>query len=84
VINVVTLSSSAVLGKTCITGKVCLLATDVTICYNMCLVMFEMRTNDAWSGVGAKRVLEEAPERLKTSGWNSLRPALDVTVKCVD
>ena len=50
----------------------------------MCLVIFEMRASGAWPGAGAKKVLEEASERLRTSAWESVRPALDVTVKCVD
>ena len=42
-----------------------------------------MTLYNAWTDDGAKKVIEEAPERLRKSGWALLRPALDITVKCV-
>lgn len=68
-------------GSFCTIGKVCLLRVLHEKHLSMHLVLFELRTYGAWDGVGAKKVMEDAPERLRTSGWDSLRPALEVTVK---
>ena len=51
---------------------------------NVILVLFEIRAYGAWSDIGAKKVLEDAPKRLEASGWNNLRPALDVTVSMLE
>ncbi|EIW64992.1 uncharacterized protein TRAVEDRAFT_68650 [Trametes versicolor FP-101664 SS1] len=42
---------------------------------------FEMASTGAWATGDPKRVMEEAPKRLALRGWDSVRPALSVTVR---
>ncbi|KAF9056034.1 hypothetical protein BJ165DRAFT_1521989 [Panaeolus papilionaceus] len=48
---------------------------------NNALAMFEVQKFGAWSKVGPKVVMEEAPKRLRKEGWNSVRPAISTTVR---
>lgn len=42
-----------------------------------------MASTGAWATGDPKRVMEEAPKRLALGGWDSVRPALSVTVRYV-
>ncbi|KAH9846628.1 hypothetical protein C2E23DRAFT_890715 [Lenzites betulinus] len=44
-------------------------------------VLFELSQTKAWSEGGSRRVIAEAPVRLAAEGWDSLRPALSLTVR---
>jgi hypothetical protein len=44
-------------------------------------VELECGSTNAWNNGGAKLVKEEAPRRLKTSGWDPLRRALSSTTR---
>ena len=43
--------------------------------------MFEAAKTTAWKDDGAKGVIDAIPKRLREEGWNSVRPALAVTVR---
>jgi hypothetical protein len=45
------------------------------------VVELECGVSGAWPYGGAKHVQEEAPRRLKTSGWTAVRRALSTTVR---
>ena len=45
------------------------------------LVIFETSARTAWISSGAQEVIEEAPKRLEREGWQSVRPALSLTVR---
>ncbi|KAI0735557.1 hypothetical protein C8Q76DRAFT_668224 [Earliella scabrosa] len=44
-------------------------------------VIFETTARTAWISSGAQEVIEEAPKRLEREGWQSVRPALSLTVR---
>jgi hypothetical protein len=47
-------------------------------------VTFEVdNSNAAWTEGGPELVIEEAQQRLRKEGWDSLRPALSVTIRFV-
>lgn len=46
-------------------------------------VMFEVQKFNAWTEGGPELVIEEAQQRLRKEGWDSLRPALAVTIRSV-
>ena len=45
------------------------------------LVEIEVSSSKAWSKGGSSQVRQEAPKRLEAEGWDSVRPALSVTVR---
>ena len=47
----------------------------------MRLVRMEITMTKAWDDAGPKLVQEKALKRLKTSGWDKVRPALSTTVR---
>jgi hypothetical protein len=49
--------------------------------YVAAVVQLECGITGAWHYGGAKLVQEEAPRRLKTSGWAAVRLALSTTVR---
>jgi hypothetical protein len=49
--------------------------------YVAAVVQLECGITGAWHYGGAKLVQEEAPRRLKTSGWAAVRRALSTTVR---
>jgi len=46
-------------------------------------VEFEATATQAWNVEGLETIKESSQKRLKEKGWNNLRPALSVTVRCV-
>ncbi|KAI0688061.1 hypothetical protein C8T65DRAFT_675215 [Cerioporus squamosus] len=46
-------------------------------------LMFEMTrfSADQWTNSGSRELMEVAPKRLATEGWDSVRPALSITVR---
>jgi hypothetical protein len=46
--------------------------------------MFELGTRQAWDTEGLETIKEQSQKRLKEKGWNDVRPALSVTVRCVN
>jgi hypothetical protein len=44
-------------------------------------VTFENSVRRGWLHGGARKVKKEAPERLNSSGWDDLRPALRMTIR---
>ncbi|KAI0757372.1 hypothetical protein C8Q80DRAFT_1282310 [Daedaleopsis nitida] len=44
-------------------------------------MLFEINYRRAWSNSGAREVMVEAPKRLAAEGWDSVRPALSLTVR---
>lgn len=45
------------------------------------IVTFEAAVHKAWVRGGAKTIKQEAPQRLKKEGWESVRPALSITIR---
>ncbi|KAM5537059.1 hypothetical protein V8D89_009205 [Ganoderma adspersum] len=41
----------------------------------------EVAHTSAWSDTGARMIMEDIPEKLRTGGWDSVRPAISVTVR---
>jgi hypothetical protein len=46
-------------------------------------VTFEAQKSEAWTEGGPELIIEEAQKRLRKEGWDSLRPALSVTIRFV-
>ncbi|KAF8079125.1 TPR-like protein [Lyophyllum atratum] len=44
-------------------------------------VMVEMTTNKAWDKGGPQMIKDEAPQRVRTKGWEVVRPALSITIR---
>lgn len=47
------------------------------------LVAFEAQATKSWHKSGPEVVKREVHRRLKNEGWDSVRPALSTTVRCV-
>lgn len=45
---------------------------------------FEAQLYNAWVQGGAKTIKQEAPQRLKKEGWESVRFALSITIRYVN
>ena len=45
------------------------------------LVCLEVSMTNAWAESGSSQVVQEAPKRLEAQGWDTVRPALSVTVR---
>ncbi|KAI0688062.1 hypothetical protein C8T65DRAFT_675219, partial [Cerioporus squamosus] len=44
-------------------------------------MIFEITQARAWPESGSRDVMKQVPERLRTEGWDSVRPALSLTVR---
>ncbi|TBU64671.1 hypothetical protein BD310DRAFT_806101 [Dichomitus squalens] len=44
-------------------------------------LMFELTQTRAWGDRGARQIMEQIPGRLRSEGWDSVRPAIAVTVR---
>ncbi|RPD81620.1 hypothetical protein L226DRAFT_541311 [Lentinus tigrinus ALCF2SS1-7] len=44
-------------------------------------MMFEFTQSKAWTDNGSREVITQVPKRLRTEGWDSVRPALSLTVR---
>lgn len=67
--------------KSTITRVLSPLCSTILMPTSAAVVEMECGVTSAWHHGGAKLVQEEAPRRLKTSGWTAVRFALSTTVR---
>lgn len=49
---------------------------------NFLAVQLEAQQTGAWTDGKSELVIQETPQRLRSLGWNKVRPALSTTLRC--